>query len=226
VRGAATDWAMARRPWLLLALLFVALALPLTIAARGPGVLPGDVAIARAVQAPQWSWLDPLAQALTTLGRAWPGETPFAILLVLLVAIAGDRRDAAFVAVAAIAGALNAGTKLIVASPRPTAPLVTVVEVASGNGFPSGHAFGATLVYGAIWIVLPAVVRQPVACRLLRGAAVVIALGICWSRIRLGAHWPSDVLGGVIWGLALLSLLTALFLPGPFRPRAVRPASG
>ncbi len=206
--------------------MFALLALPLTIAARGPGVLPGDVAIARAVQAPQWTWLDPLAQALTTLGRAWPGETPFAIVLVLLIAVAGDRRDAAFVAVAAIAGALNVETKLIVASPRPTAPLVTIVEVASGNGFPSGHAFGATLLYGAIWIVLPAVVRQSVACRMLRIAAVVVALGIGWSRIRLGAHWPSDVLGGILWGLALLSLLTASFLPGPLRPRAAGPASG
>ncbi|HEU0115890.1 MAG TPA: phosphatase PAP2 family protein, partial [Thermomicrobiales bacterium] len=188
--------AALRRQWLLLAVLFALLAIPLSIAARGPGVLPGDVAIARAVQAPQWPWLDPLAQALTTLGRAWPGETPFAVVAVFLIACFGARRDAVFVAVAALAGAINVETKLIVASPRPTAPLVTIVEVASGNGFPSGHAFGATLFYGAIWIVLPAVVPQPVACRLLRIAAVVVALGICWSRIRLGAHWPSDVLGG------------------------------
>jgi membrane-associated phospholipid phosphatase len=214
--GAAT----LRRRWLLLALLFAVLAIPLSIAARGPGVLPGDVAIARAIQAPRWPWLDPLAQALSTLGRAWPGETPFAVAIVLLVAVAGARRDAVFVAVAALAGAVNVETKLIIASPRPTASLVTIVEVASGNGFPSGHAFGATLFYGAIWIVLPAVVSQPIACRMMRIAAVVVALGICWSRIRLGAHWPSDVLGGILWGLALLSVLTAIFLPGPLRPRA------
>jgi membrane-associated phospholipid phosphatase len=211
---------VVRRRWLVLALVFVVLAIPLSIAARGPGVLPGDVPIARVIQGPTWPWLTALALALSTLGRAWPGETPFAIVVTVLVASAGTRRDAIFIALAAIAGTLNVETKLIVASPRPTAPLVTVVEVASGNGFPSGHAFGATLVYGAVWIVLPAVVRQPVACRLLRGAAVVIALGICWSRIRLGAHWPSDVLGGILWGLALLALLTAIFLPGPLRPRA------
>ncbi|HET7095296.1 MAG TPA: phosphatase PAP2 family protein, partial [Thermomicrobiales bacterium] len=211
---------------LLLALLFAALAIPLSIVARGPGVLPGDVAIAHAVQAPQWPWLDPLAQALTTLGRAWPGETPLAIVVVVLIAIAGARRDAAFVAVAAIAGAINVGTKLLIASPRPTAPLVTIVEVANGNGFPSGHAFGATLFYGAIWLALPAVAPNPAVRRLLRIAAVAVAFGICWSRVRLGAHWPSDVLGGILWGLALLSVLTAIFLPGSFSPRAAGPASG
>jgi membrane-associated phospholipid phosphatase len=217
--------AALRRRWLLLALLFALLAIPLSIVARGPGVLPGDVPIARAIQAPTWFWLDPLARALSTLGRAWPGETPFAIVVTLLVASFGARWDALFVAVAALSGTINVETKLIVASPRPTAPLVQILEVANGNGFPSGHAFGATLLYGAIWIVLPVVVPNRLACRLLRIAAVAIALGICWSRIRLGAHWPSDVLGGILWGMTLLSVLTALFLPGPFRPRA-GPASG
>ncbi|HEU5431359.1 MAG TPA: phosphatase PAP2 family protein [Thermomicrobiales bacterium] len=215
-----------RRRWLLLALFFALLAIPLSIAARGPGVLPGDVAVARAIQAPQWPWLDPLAEALSTLGRAWPGETPLTVAIVALIFFVGARRDAVFVAVAALAGSINVETKLIVASPRPTAPLVTIIEVASGSGFPSGHAFGATLLYGALWIVLPALVRDRLACRLLRVAAVVIALGIGWSRVRLGAHWPSDVLGGILWGLTLLAVLTALFLPGPLRSRAAGAASG
>jgi membrane-associated phospholipid phosphatase len=218
--------AVLRHRWLLLALFFVVLAIPLSIVARGPDVLPGDVPIARAIQAPTSPWLNALAVALSTLGRAWPGETPFAIVVTLLVAYFGTRRDAVYIALCALAGTINVGTKLIVASPRPTAPLVTIVEVANGNGFPSGHAFGATLLYGAIWIVLPAVVPNRLACRLLRLLAVVIAFGIGWSRIRLGAHWPSDVLGGFLWGMALLALLTALFLPGPLRPRAPDPRSG
>ena len=211
--------AILRRRWLLLAALVALFAVLLSIAAAGPDVLPGDVAISRAIQTPTWPWLDPLAVALSTFGRAWPGETPFAIVVTLLVAYFGTRRDAVFIALAALAGLINIGTKLIVASPRPTASLVQILEVAPDSGFPSGHAFGATLLYGAIWIVLPAVVPNRLACRLLRVLAVAIALGIGWSRIRLGAHWPSDVLGGILWGLAVLVLLTAIVLPGPLRPR-------
>ena len=127
--------------------------------------------------------------------------------------VRGERRAAAFIAVAALAGSINVLTKMIVASPRPTTDLVQVIQIANGSGFPSGHAFSATLLYGAVWIVLPSIVPNQTACRLMRGVVVLVALGICWSRIRLGAHWPSDVLGGILWGMVALSLLTALFLP-------------
>jgi membrane-associated phospholipid phosphatase len=48
---------------------------------------------------------------------------------------------------------------------------------------------------------------------LIRAAVVLVALGIFWSRIRLGAHWPSDVLGGILWGMVALSLVAALLQP-------------
>ena len=143
------DARVARR-WLRLAALFALLALPLSIAAAGPNVLPGDVAIERAVQTLAWPWLDPLAWTLTTLGRAWPGETLVAIFVVLLIWFFGTGRAALFVALVALAGSLNVATKLIVASPRPPASLVRVSEIANGSGFPSGHAFSATLLYGAL----------------------------------------------------------------------------
>ena len=77
---------------------------------------------------------------------------------------------------------------LIVASPRPTTDLVQLIQVATGSGFPSAHAFSATLLYGAFWIVLPTIVPNQTACRLLRWTTVLVAVGICWSRIQLGAH--------------------------------------
>ena len=62
-------------------------------------------------------------------------------------------------------------------------------------------------------IELPSSVPYHAACRLMRGAVILVALCICWRRMRLGALWPSDVLGGILWGMVVLSLLTALFLP-------------
>jgi undecaprenyl-diphosphatase len=198
------------------------LALPLSVAARGPTVLPGDVEFAHAVQAWNSPALDYLAIALTAVGRSWPGETLLATTVVAALVISGARRQAFLVAAAALAGMINAISKWIVASPRPTPDLVQIIQVANGSGFPSGHAFGATLFYGSIWILLPTVVSNPAACRLLRGIAVLLAVGICWSRIRLGAHWPSDVLGGVLWGLTVLSLLAALYV-STWRRNAAHP---
>lgn len=202
------------RPWLMLAGVCALLALPLSVAAHGPNVLPGDVAVTRAVQSVPSATLDQLAIALTSIGQSWPGETLLAILCVVLLFCLGVRRAALFVAVGAIAGLLNVLTKLIVASPRPTTDLVQIIQEATGSGFPSGHAFGATLFYGSLWVVLPSVVSNPAGCRLLRGVAILMVVGICWSRIRLGAHWPSDVLGGVLWGFSVLSLLAALYVSG------------
>ena len=206
-----------------LAVVLVLVALPLTLAARGPGVFPADVTIARAVQAPDWPWLDPLAWAMTEIGRSWPGETVLATLFVLLLVARGRPREALFVALAAVAGSLNVLTKLVVASPRPTPDLVRVVEAANGYGFPSGHAFGATLFYGALAVVMPSLVPRQPWSGILRVACVLIVALIGWSRVRLGAHWPSDVLGGLLWGGAVLALLVAWF---PAMPRAGRTGGG
>ena len=203
----------------MLAVAFAVLALPVTIGARGPDVLPGDADITRAIQAWPSPALDTLARAFTAIGGVWPGEPLVAAAIVAYLMVRGARRAAAFIAVAALAGSINVLTKRIVASPRPTTDLVQVIQIANGSGFPSGHAFSATLLYGAIWIVLPAIGINQTACRLLRWATVVVAVGICWSRIRLGAHWPSDVLGGILWGMAALSLLAALSLPGVLQER-------
>jgi membrane-associated phospholipid phosphatase len=79
----------------------------------------------------------------------------------------------------------------------------------SGFSYPSGHATTAVVFYGAwalaLWTSpLPAPVRVA-GTILLAGWA----LGIGWSRIALGAHYPTDVLGGVLFGLGWLCFALA-----------------
>ena len=112
-------------------------------------------------------WRSPSPQ----LAGAWPGEPLIAAAIVVSLLVRGVRRAAAFIAVAALAGSINVLTKMIVASPRPTTDLVQVIQIANGSGFPSGHAFSATLLYGAVWIVLPTIVPNQMACRLARGSS-------------------------------------------------------
>jgi undecaprenyl-diphosphatase len=98
---------------------------------------------------------------------------------------------------------LNIALKHLFHRQRPVLenPLVTL----SSYGFPSGHTMGATIFYGMLALIVTYSMRSW-SCRVLTGwlAALVIAL-IGASRIYLGAHYFTDVIGAVAVGLAWLA---------------------
>lgn len=207
----------SRRRWA--ALLVPVAALLLSLAAAGPGSLPGDVATARWIQrAP------PPAAALARFAE-WVAAAPaLAVVSVLLsLGLAWRRRPALalfVLATLAIRG-LNPLLKWALASPRPTPSVVRVSEQASGLGFPSGHAMGAMLLYGGIVLLTNAVSGPPLAKRLVRVIAGLVVIVVGFGRVSSGAHWPSDVLGGYLWGAALLLLLWRLLRVGDLTRRPV-----
>jgi undecaprenyl-diphosphatase len=78
-----------------------------------------------------------------------------------------------------------------------------------GRSYPSGHALQATALCGAAVLALargaPERRRRPA---LLAATAAGLAMG--WSRVALHRHWPSDVLGGLLVGLAVVWALAVL----------------
>jgi undecaprenyl-diphosphatase len=188
----------------------VALTLGLTGAAAGNSVLPGDVAVQRSIQAVSVPGAQPLADAVN-----WIGGT----LGILLVGVAiawwcARRGQTAAVVVVLGALALRVGNGLIkspVASPRPSDDLVRVAEEANGYGFPSAHVMGVVLLYGAILLLAPDMVRCRTRRCLVQAAALVMLLTIGYGRIHAGAHWPSDVLGAYLYGILGLAGLLALY---------------
>jgi membrane-associated phospholipid phosphatase len=118
-------------------------------------------------------------------------------------------RLAAFLAVTAIGSSLlNAAIKQAVGRTRPV--LADPIATASGKSFPSGHTQAAIVGYGILVLVfLPAVARRwrPVVVTL---AGVMVVL-IGFSRVALGVHYVSDVVGAVIIGSAWLLAMTAAF---------------
>ncbi len=93
--------------------------------------------------------------------------------------------------------------ELVAATPSalPTALESTYVSTVTlgGYGFPSGHAVGATVVYGALALAIPLGTRRS---RL--AVAGVLALAVSLSRVVLAVHYPGDIVAGVALGVAYL----------------------
>lgn len=78
-----------------------------------------------------------------------------------------------------------------------------------GFSYPSGHATTAVVFYAA-WILVLWASPLPDPLRTAGVVSLAVwALGIGWSRIALGAHYPTDVAGGVLFGFAWLCFALA-----------------
>ena len=157
---------------------------------------------------PEWAAI--LIALVTQLGDVW-----FLALLVGAVYWfhAEKREDAAVVVGLTLAGfSLITALKHVFALPRPGQPLVALeslpwlvrplyeaTAMASGYGFPSGHALTTTIVYFSL------AKRLSIGTFRLRalGAATLVA-AVCFSRVALGVHDLVDVVAGVAVGLAFL----------------------
>ncbi|MFC6018724.1 phosphatase PAP2 family protein [Plantactinospora solaniradicis] len=129
----------------------------------------------------------------------------------------GARRVALWAVTTMVAGGvLGATLKLIFGRNRPE--LLDPVSHAPGYSFPSGHALTAALAAGVLLLALlpfadwagDARRRRAARCGLWTTAVVLTVLtGL--SRIALGVHWLSDVLGGWVLGAAMVAATTAAF---------------
>jgi undecaprenyl-diphosphatase len=146
-------------------------------------------------------------------GLSFVGRPVFLAVLTALAAAWLWRRHRyrllAFLVTTVVTGSiLNSLTKILVDRSRPT--VLHPVAHESGKSFPSGHAMGSLLVYGALVLVFLPVVprhRRPLAI----GLVAVLVLLIGASRLALGVHFVSDVVGGFILGAAWLTAATAAF---------------
>lgn len=209
-RGTWTLIAMSQgRTWFwLLWLAGATLAALLSLAAVHYDYFSGDIFLAHKIQMLSGPARD-LLQIVDHLGY-WPVA---AIIYALVVAALSVQRLWAEVVVVVLSGPLRAVSslvKLIVERPRPTEDLVEIIDRASGFSFPSGHALSAILLYGLLIYVSAIVVRRRWLRMAIQTALVLLIVLAGLARINLGAHWPSDVLGGYIIGGLVLALLIKL----------------
>lgn len=126
-------------------------------------------------------------------------------------------RRAAFVLVTGIASsAVNAVVKGLVDRPRPT--FAQPVATAAGSSFPSGHAQAAIVGCGVVLAVVLPLVERGIQAWLV-ATATLITLTIGFSRVALGVHFLSDVVGGYLLGALWVLALGAAFRLSALRSR-------
>lgn len=161
-----------------------------------------DVVVYRFLQSVRTRPMDSIMVALTELGDS---QVLFPVILLVLVWFAIHRLwlTAAYWLVAVgVAELLTKVLKFVLHRQRPGVLYLGIEEFS----FPSGHATMSVVVYGFLAILLCRYLhfrqRRPVAM-----VAIILVTLIAISRLYLGAHWLSDVLGGLAFGTAWISLL-------------------
>lgn len=138
--------------------------------------------------------LDAFFKTITTLGA----EQAFLLVIPLVFWCVNKRIGVRLSVLLVLSSTINSALKLLFDQPRPAPDRVQVLAEESSPGLPSGHSQNSLVVYG----YLAAQVRRPWAW----ATATAIVLGVGLSRIYLGVHFPTDVLGGWLIGITLLAL--------------------
>ena len=155
-------------------------------------------------------WLTIVIRVVTWLGST-AVIVPLAVIVGVFFMLCRHRWwPIAFLA-AAIGGAVGLYdiVKSLVGRPRP--PSAIWIGHFSGAAFPSGHATQSVACYSALAIILGAG-RLPAAKTVLWSVAALVVLVVGASRIYLGAHWLTDVLGGYALGASWVAVIMTVAL--------------
>jgi undecaprenyl-diphosphatase len=164
-----------------------------------------DLLITKTIQEvnfPPFTWLMSLI--------SWPGFSPQSViittLIILLIFGLGLHWEAVMALIAAVfSTAINVLVKDLIQRPRPLAGQVNVIDILNSYSFPSGHVMYYLGFYGfvaflAFTLLKPSIKRSVIIWII---GVFVGLVGV--SRIYLGQHWASDVLGAYL--LASLTLV-------------------
>jgi undecaprenyl-diphosphatase len=167
------------------------------------------------------AWLTTTAKVISSLG-----SPAVLIPLVVVVGLAWRGRAQSWRALALLAGAyggaegLFQAIKVLVNRPRP--PAAMAVGHFSGSAFPSGHATLAVAVWGMLAALAAATTPRWAHKAAAWTAAVFVAGLVGVTRMYLGAHWLTDVVGGwalgALWLFALLTTVRTLTALRAARP--------
>jgi undecaprenyl-diphosphatase len=170
------------------------------------------------------AWIERSLLEITALG------TGLVVMMIVIIAAlfltATQHRFSAFLLLVASAGGLILNTILKSSFDRPRPRLFEWLTNPGGSSFPSGHAMGSAIVYFTVAYLIARLEKRRWMRALTIITSLLLVLLISVSRLYLGVHYPSDVIAGMIIGLAwagfCLAGLEAVRVFGlRFRPRVL-----
>ena len=168
--------------------------------------LPGDLSLARHIQELDDVGFGPIASFSNVAGDAlWGVLITLAFAGVFLTQ--GRFSESALLVATFVPRGLRQLLAMIVARPRPSVDLLQIRDHASGYSFPSGHATGAMVLYGALFVLAGLLIPHRTARLLFRVLCLFMIVATGVARVYAGVHWPSDVIGGYLFGLIALAPL-------------------
>ncbi len=150
-------------------------------------------------------WLTRAAIEITALAGT-PILTLFTLVIGSYFAAKRQYRTLALLLIAVIGETLlSSGLKDLFDRPRPD--FVSHLVHASGNSFPSGHSTSAAAIYLIIAALIARETKQHIVRNYVFFVAVMLAVLVGASRVYLGVHYPTDVIGGLSFGAAWAAIV-------------------
>lgn len=208
--GVGERWMGSRRWWISLCVVALIAFVVLAIAAHANSVLPADVGFTTDLQRIHRAAFHRLMVLISA-----PGYPPWAEIIeaagIVALVLLRRRLEALFLALTLLADGGAALIKVIVARPRPSPKLVEVLLRLGSFSFPSGHVVHFMVFYGFLAYVLVTCWRSSWPRNLVLAICVALICLVGFSRIYLGEHWLTDVIGGYLFGGAFLVGLIAVY---------------
>lgn len=173
-----------------------------------------DVAITKELQRFQTVWIDKSMKFISM-----PGDVPYLLMAIVYLSavlfwVLRHRLEAIIILlVFEVSIHLNPLVKSLVNRPRPTAMKIRVIEATHGASFPSGHVMSYVAFWGLLFLLCVFVLKRK--SWWLRGVMLISALFVVLvgpSRVYLGDHWATDVLGAYLLEGGLICLALILYL--------------
>lgn len=176
-----------------------------------------------------WAWWVPTWTMVSVVLGPWVFRAVAVVAVVVVLAQRSARRARslerreAVIALAItilVGGFVPVAVKALVGRARPPEALVTAAQ----SSFPSAHAFGVVVAFGAAMAFVRMRSRGVNAQLWVVGSALVVL--VCAARALLAVHYVSDVVAGAALGVAWLALAFTVLTIGRSDPAAAVSASG